>query len=240
MKQFYLALLTAAFFISSCSTYKNTQTPDDVYYSPGSGSSGNSYNSGTNSDYYSTANDQYVRMRVQDPARWSYFDDYSSDAYYPGSYYSPYSPYGSFGFNSYGYGGLGFGFGYYSPLSYWNSFYSWNSFYNPYYGAYVINNKAGAAYGYNQLRTFSPASYSNQGYIRSARPAYSYGQTIQRNYNSSNGVYSRPASGYRPQTNYYSQPSRNYSPSIFSGGNNSGGSFRSSGGGGSISRPSHR
>ena len=41
-----------------------------------------------NSDYYSTPNENYVKMRVQNPDKWSYFDDYNYDYY--GSGYSPY------------------------------------------------------------------------------------------------------------------------------------------------------
>ncbi len=241
MKQIFTLLLISSFFITSCSTYKNSQTPDDVYYSPGKGNvQGDGSNDGNNSDYYSTANDQYVRMRVQDPARWSYFDDYNYD-YYGGASAFGYGPYyGSSFFSPY------IGFGFFSPLSYWNSYYSWNSFYNPYYGGIVVvNGKGGSAYGYTSLRTFNPASYSNRTYYRSANAAsfttpYSYGQTIRRSYNNPNASYYRPTSSSRPQNNSFSQPSRSYSPSTFGTGNG-GGSFRSSGGGGGgFSRPTHR
>ncbi|HTB25882.1 MAG TPA: hypothetical protein VK711_10940, partial [Puia sp.] len=79
--------LVLLFSIYSCSTYKNSSvTPDDVYYSPGTPSNPKGTQS-SNSDYYSTPNDNYVQMRVQDPDRWSYFDDYNYD------YYGGYSPY---------------------------------------------------------------------------------------------------------------------------------------------------
>ena len=146
MKSLYKFIVPAVLILSifSCSTYKNSSvTPDDVYYSPGTPA--NQSAKGTNSDYYSTPNENYVKMRVQDPDRWSYFDDYSYDYYGGYSPYSSYSPYG------YGYGmsmgfGTGFyspwygGFGYYSPLSYYNSYYAWNNFYNPYYGGVIVVN----------------------------------------------------------------------------------------------------
>jgi hypothetical protein len=233
MKKFYFILLGAVIFMGGCSTYKSSQTPDDVYYSPGSHAVATTSNNG---EYYTTPNDQYVRMRVQDPERWSYFDDYNYD------YYAGYSAMG-YGYSPYGYGSFfspWIGFGYYSPLSYWNSYYSWNNFYNPYYGSVVVvNTKASSAYGYTQLRTFSPASYTNQTLVRGASSVnpYSYSQTIRRNYNIvSNANYYRPSYGH-PESNGFSQPARSYTPSSF----NTSGSFRSAGGGaGMSSRPSRR
>src|SRR5882757_9672543 len=155
MKQIYTFLAATLIVLSSCSSSrKAAQTPDDVYYSPGSnktvagGADQDEYSSRNQGEYYSTApSDQYVRMKVQDPSRWSYFDDYS--AY--DSYYSPglSAAYG-YGYPSYGYGyGLGFGFGsgfglgFGDPYMCWNSYFLWNSWYNPYsynpyYGGGVI------------------------------------------------------------------------------------------------------
>ena len=184
MKQIYTFLAGTLIVLSSCSSSrKAAQTPDDVYYSPAStrtaAASGDQdeYYSGKaqQGDYYSTApNDQYVRMKVQDPQRWSYFDDYS--AY--DSYYSPGLSVGlgyGYGYPSYGYGyglglgfGSGFGLGFGDPYMCWNSYFMWNSwynpyFYNPYYGGGVI--VAGSKYPttavYSHLRAFNGASYRN-------------------------------------------------------------------------------
>src|SRR5258706_12215844 len=158
MKHIYTLLAGTLILLSSCSSSrKAAQTPDDVYYSPASSAkvapaSGDQdeYYSGKarQGDYYSTApNDQFVRMKVQDPSRWSYFDDYSSYD----SYYSPGLSAGlgyGYGYPSYGYG-LGFGFGpsfglgFGDPYMCWNSYFMWNSlynpyFYNPYYGGSMI------------------------------------------------------------------------------------------------------
>src|SRR6202161_2150107 len=105
MKNIYLPFVCIMLFLSSCSSaYKTAQTPDDVYYSPGSQKQAPA----TGSDQYYNANsdDQYLMMKTQDPDRWSYFDDYSYDNFYS-PYYSPY------GFNPYGYSPFGFysGFG---------------------------------------------------------------------------------------------------------------------------------
>jgi hypothetical protein len=241
MKRQFLLLISALGFISlnSCSPYKNsTTTPDDVYYSPGIPVEKTVTNT-TNSDYYSTPNENYVKMRVQDPDRWSYFDDYNYDYY--GSGFSPYSPYG---YSPYGYGsgiglsigfGTGFyspwygGFGYYSPLSYYNSYYAWNNFYNPYYGGVVIvNGKNTTTPSYTRMSNFNPSAY--QGRYYNARP------TTLTNTRTSQFYNSNPNSNYNRSTNsrpsyFNSSPMR--SPSNFGGGGSGGGASHSGG----FSRP---
>jgi len=171
--------------MSSCSSSrKSAQTPDDVYYSPGAktavaaaatGDEAGYYNTGksgtgSNGEYYSTApSDNYVRMKAQDEARWSYFDDYNAyDSYYSPVAVSPYYSMGfGYGYPVYGsYYGMGIGFG--DPYFAWNSYFMWNSwynpyFYNPYYGGGVIVVK-GSTYNngvYTHLRAFNGTSYRN-------------------------------------------------------------------------------
>jgi len=221
MKQIYAFLAGAVLLMSSCSSSrKAAQTPDDVYYSPASNkaaAAGNEpeyYSSGRaqQGDYYSTApNDQYVRLKVQDPSRWSYFDDYSSYD----SYYSPgiSSAYG-YGYSAYGYG-LGFGFGpsfglgFGDPYMCWNSYFMWNSwynpyFYNPYYGGGVlaVGSKYPSTGVYSHLRTFNGSAYSNGLATRSV------------------GSNDR---AYRPRTtpSYYTPGTRNGQYTTNSNGNNS-------------------
>ncbi len=244
MKRIYIPIILAIIIFSSCSTYKNSQTPDDVYYSPGTQKESVASSSNSNGDYYSTPNDQYIHMRVQDPDRWSYFDDYNYD------YYGAYSPMGYSPYYGYGSGlafGLGLGFGYYSPFSFWNSYYTWNSFYNPYYGGIVVvNPKIPSSTTYTRLSTFNPSSYTNNTYSRSNARAtnnyqpYSYSQTIRNNYNNTNNFSTRSMSN-RPYNNYNNNnntmPSRSYTPSSSFGGG--GGARSGGGGGGGFSRP-HR
>jgi hypothetical protein len=239
MKRLYKNLIPLVLIISicSCSTYKNSSvTPDDVYYSPGS-TTKQAGTQSSNSDYYSTPNENYVKMRVQDPDRWSYFDDYNYD-YYGG--YSPYSPYSSFGYGS-GFGlsmgfGSGFyspwygGFGYYSPLSYYNSYYAWNNFYNPYYGSVVvINGKNTTSPSYARMSSFNPSAY--QGRFYNSRPTAN-----GLNYNSNSQNFT-PRNNFNQSTNnrsYYN----NTSPNSIGGGRSSGG-FSGGGAsrGGGFSRP---
>src|ERR1700744_3174963 len=100
MKHIY-TLLTAAVVVlgmSSCSSSRNAQNTDDIYYSDGTKRASAS-GGASKGDYYSTApSDNYVRMKSEDYDRWSTFDDYN--AY--DSYYAP----ASVGFSS------GFGYGY--------------------------------------------------------------------------------------------------------------------------------
>jgi hypothetical protein len=246
MKRILLPIIFVAIAFSSCSVYKSNQTPDDVYYSPGvSNLDESTAPSNNNSEYLSTPNDQYVHMRVQNPDKWSYFDDYNSD------YYGAYSPVGSSMYYNYGYGYASpwVGFGYYGPMSFWNSYYSWNSFYNPYYGGIIIvNPKVSSSTAYTQMRTFNPSSYTNAGYynrksVRTGTAAsssfsnYSYSQTIRSNYNTGNNASARPMYN-RPSSNS-AQPNRTYSPSSFGGSSGGGSRSGGGGGGGGISRP-HR
>lgn len=236
MKRLTIYFTSALFLLvlNSCSTYKNsTTTPDDVYYSPGAPVQVTTTNTGNN-EYYSTPNENYVKMRVQNPDKWSYFDDYNYDYY--GMGYSPYGYSSSFGI-SIGFG-TGFyspyygGFGYYSPMSYYNSYYAWNSFYNPYYGGVVVvNGKNNTTPSYTRMSNFNPSAYKGNYYntrpstlnntANSTRNAQNYlNSHTNSNFNQSNN--SRPS-------NYSASPMRS-SPSNFSSG---GGGMR----GGGFSRP---
>src|SRR5215469_8947664 len=143
MRHLYTLLILSAFVLgmSSCSSSRNAQNTDDIYYSDGSRKTV----AAADGDYYPAApSDNYVRMKAEDPARWSYFDDYNAyDAYYaPGYSYGMYPSFGmSYGLG-FGYGmGFGYGLGFYDPF--WNPYMMWNCwynpyFYNPYYGGAVF------------------------------------------------------------------------------------------------------
>jgi len=248
-------LAVGLILMSSCSSSrKAAQTPDDVYYSPGSGNavaaasssdedagyySPRNSRTGSNGEYYSTApSDNYIRLKSQDEARWSYFDDYNAyDSYYSPAAVSPYYSMGyGYGYPLYGsYYGLGLGFG--DPYFAWNSYFMWNSwynpyFYNPYYGGGVIVVK-GSSYNnnvYTHLRAFNGTSYRN-GLVtrvsntnnRTYRPApTAYSRELQSrgagnryvngysngNSRSNNGYY-RSSSSPSMNSNYSTRPSSN-------------------------------
>jgi hypothetical protein len=226
----YLIAGFALIGLSSCSASKNSTTTDDVYYSPSQTKVAAAGNQG-NSEYYSTPNENYVKMKVQNPDKWSYFDDYNTD------YYGGYSPYGyssgigmSIGFGTGFYSPYYGGFGYYSPMSYYNSYYAWNNFYNPYYGGViVVSGKNTSLPAYTRMNTFNPSSY--QGRYYNTRPGLLG--------NSNTSQFAQPYSGSNQNSNFnrsynsrpsYSNPSpMRSSPSNFSsggGGMRSGGGFR--------------
>ena len=244
MKLYTLLAVAVVIGLSSCSSSKKTtQSSDDMYYStgPSKGSAGT---------YQAAApNDQYVQMRVQDPERWSYFDDYNAyDAYYSPVVSAGYGfgyPYPAYGFG-YGYGmGFGptFGLGFGDPFMMWNSYFIWNSWYNPYFynpyyggGALVVGHNPSAVY--SNLRPFNTMSYKNglahAGITSTSRNALSRpGMTTTTAYNRglSNNSTRAVNNSFRPaNSNFrsFSQPTRTYSPSF---GGSSGGGFRGGSGG---------
>lgn len=239
MKRLYIfaiALLVLG-CLNSCSPYKNGTTPDDVYYAPGKPADQGTAAQNNNSDYYSTPNENYVKMRVQDPNRWSYFDDYNTD-YYASNYGYGYG-YGTGVGLSVGFG-MGYcpwygGFGYYSPLSFYNSYYAWNSFYNPYYGGVIIvNGKNYTTPSYTRMSNFNPSAYKSNYY--NARPStHFYNTNATRNsqnyYNSNLNSNSNRSTNSRPT--FSPSPMRSSPSNFSSGGGGGGGAMR----GGGMSRP---
>lgn len=212
MKSLLIAAAAGAVILSSCSVYRQGQTPDDVYYSPAKKQSGAAY-AQTNDDYvegnsgrgegrryyddpsysgydsYATPDDRWLMMRVRNPYRWSAFDYYSPyNAYSPYSFYSPYS---SFGLGYQPGWSFGLGFGGFSPFGlgvgygFYDNFYNWNGYYNPYYApVYVINPKGNYTPATRQ-RTFNLNNYSNNYSNRSGvRPQFN--NTNRARYNNSN------------------------------------------------------
>lgn len=255
MKHVYTLLTVAIVLgVSSCSSSRNAQNTDDIYYSDGTKKTvaANGSNQG---DYYSTApSDNYVRMKSEDYDRWSTFDDYSSaDAYYsPAAAYGVYPSVG-FGYGlGYGYGmgfGYGMGMGFYDPFFAWNSYFLWNSwynpyFYNPYYGGAIFVGKGvysgGAAYA-TSLRPMNVMSYRNGLATKgttSTGQFYRQGMAGTSAYNANLNNSGRQVNSYRTNNNNFSRPGfnngnsfRTYSPSS-SFGSGGGGGFRGGGGGG--------
>ncbi|HWB94852.1 MAG TPA: hypothetical protein VG605_23515 [Puia sp.] len=232
MTRIYTLLTVAVVLgLSSCSSSRNAQNTDDIYYSDGNRNAVAASGS-DQGEYYSTApSDNYVRMKAQDYDRWSYFDDY--DAY--DAYYAPGYAYGmgmypgvSYGLG-FGYGmGLGYGLGFYDPYLAWNSYYMWNCwynpyFYNPYYGGAVFiasgHSVPGAGYAATNLRPFSGTAYRsglNRGtgatlsgarfYRPGMRGTSAYNNRLVNTGRSVNGTYYNR----RPVNNtYYSRPVNN-------------------------------
>jgi hypothetical protein len=246
MKIIPVFLFAAMIALSGCSSaYQSAQTPDDVYYSPGQQYASRSQSDNQGEYYNANPNDQYLMMKVHDPARWSAFDDYSYDAFY--------YPYSGVGF---GYGGYYGGFSPWNSFGFWNpyyglsSYYAWNAFYNPYYyycnGGYV-GGKNSTYNTYSGLHPINVAAYRNNAYSNTNSRYYSSNNnSFNRNGNSfNNNTFRRSYFNNQNNNNFnrnnfnnnrsFSQPTRSYSPSSSFGSGGGGGSR--GGGGGGFSRP---
>jgi hypothetical protein len=151
--------------------YKSGQTPDDVYYSPGSEPFPHTDMEDSQNKQGDDVSDNYLRMKSQNRDRWSTFDDdfaYWNDPRWNSQFY------------------LSLNFG--APIGYypwgWNSWYSPYYWYNPfcpiYYGKpIVVVNPNPAAYG---PRTYNLNTYTNTG----------------KGYNIKTGQPYKSNSGYKP------------------------------------------
>lgn len=212
----YLVLAIAVF--ASCSpTYKTSQTPDDVYYSPAK----KMYVADTYESAQPSSDDEYLRMKAKDYDKWSTIDDY--DYWYDSRYYynNMYTPYSSSVSVS-----MGIGFGYYPYYNTYNPYWynSWSSWYSPCYT--VVYYKNPAVY-YKPVSKYSLSTYSNHTYNNYNMPLQTGSRASA--YTNSNST--------RNNDSYYnhSQNNNSYTPSrSFSSGSSSmsGGGARISGGGG--------
>jgi len=247
---FYL-ICVAAVFTSCSSAYKSTQTPDDVYYSPGTARevryADNRSNDDRYEDYVNSNDDQYLRMKVQNRARWNGIDDYDywNDSRYDFGYGCSISRSSLFySFNPYFSSGIYLGYGY--PAWGWGNMYGYG--YSGYYGygyggawgypGYTLiaykNPKTTIARNTSYLNTyknnnFSKAAYNNNNNFRN----YNYSQRDNNgnyrynNRNNSNYNYNRNNSNNNSYT-----PSSRSRPSSSGGGGGASSAPRSSGGGG--------
>lgn len=211
-----------ALFFSCSPAYKTSQTPDDVYYSPGQ-----KYDVADRYETYASPDDDYLRMKVQNHDKWSSIDDYDywyDSRYYANNMYSPYTSAISVGVGV----GYGFGYGAYSPYYAYNPYWynPWNSWYAPHYT--VVYYKNPSVY-YKPLRYNSNLStYSNRNYNNYNMPMQSGSRSNMYNNSNSN----RTKNSYYNQNQYNnSNPVRTFNNS---GNMSSGGGSRISGGGGRV------
>jgi hypothetical protein len=234
----YLVFLVA--LLTSCSSaYRTSQTPDDVYYSPGEKQIyADNYNQDRYETYTNSSDDYYLRMKARDYERWSTLDDYDywyDSRYYANNYYSSWSPSYSLGLGYYG-----MGYGYYNPYAFNSYWYTpWNSWYYPYYT--VVYYKNPSVY-YKPVRQYNLSGYNNTKYNNYNMPLQSRDRSNA--YNNSNANSNR-----RGNDNYYQQNNNrnnnrnnnnnnSYTPSrSFNNSGNSGGGGSRVNGGGSRTRP---
>lgn len=232
MKTRLLLISSAVVALTSCSTYKAGQTPDDVYYSPARKVvyAETQQDQGTQDEYVDMS-DRYLRMKSMNRSRWSSFDeDYmywnnpvwnNSSAY--NSFYSPYSSFSPYYGMGYGYGsGLSIGFGsmyggyYGGGMGFGYSNFWGSPFYPGYYGSpIVIVGKP----VYHNPAAYGPRTYNLNTYANPNRPvtsSYSHipitGGTYRGSDRNGNATYSAPVRVFG------SSPSVNTGGSSYRGG----------------------
>lgn len=245
MKNNLVCLLCVITIFFSCSpSYKASQTPDDVYYSPAKKIEAQdryqTYNDRQDTYVSADDDDYYLRMKARNYTRWSGLDDYSywyDSRYFYNNWYSPYTSYMSL---SLGYG-LGWGgYGYYPYYGYSSWYNPWNSWYSPYYT--VVYYKNPDVY-YKPLRNNANFSgYKNRNYntynmpLQNGNRNRSYNNSNINTNRRSNDTYNSNQYNNTNRNNNNSTPTRTFNNSSSGSSMSSGGGARTSGGG-SRTRP---
>jgi hypothetical protein len=185
MRQVLLFSVLSIGLLSSCSTaFKNGQTPDDVYYSPGR-ELGATREDETKQqkanvqyeEYISSLDDRYLRMKVANHSRWSSIDnfDYWNDSRYD--------------FNSYNY------YNNHNPYTTWNPYWNTSSYYcGNYYpgsGNWGWHSPVYTVVGYTTPKYGGSTSASN---------IYAYRNKSYNNTNTNNYGYNPKSGNYAPAT----------------------------------------
>lgn len=215
-------LLIFLFFMSCTTTYKSSQTPDDLYFSPGneipSEKFKKSKSDNTYQDYISSTDDAYLRRKVANRNRWSTIDDFSywNDFRYP--FLNPFMygfPMWSTWYNPFRYN-WGFLGGYPIINGFWgyNSFFGFNNFghfgWNT-YGFFPMR-YTNFKYSYNQISNpFLSSKNKTFNNYNTNKPNTSFG-SLMRTITSPSGngydreVYSRPQRSFDNGTRTFSAP----------------------------------
>ena len=216
MKNFLLYGVTAAVVVlSSCSAYKASRTPDDVYYSPAKPAVAREEEDRYES--YSGNDDNYLRMKVRNRYQWNGIDDYS---YWNDSRYDfGYSCFPSRSVMLNPYYGVGM----------WNPYYSrpWGYWYNPVYT--VVYYKTPKAYFGNTSKA-NLSAYRNGNYYNAGN-RQSFGSLLKNAFGNNNNNYNNNNNSYNPSRSFNS----NVTPSSSAGGRSGG--FNSSGSSAPAARP---
>jgi hypothetical protein len=254
MKQLSFLTIGLVLLLSSCSTaYRAGQTPDDVYYSPGSTAGGEekvkkqrSRDDQEYQEYISSQDDAYLRRKVTNRNRWSTIDDFSywNDCrynFFPSTfnYFNPYfscftcNTFNPFNGGNFFGGGFGGGFGF-APSFGWN---------NPYYtlvyygtpnfkgggGSVSTNNLAAARNKSINNNNNNYYSLPKVGTTNNSSRTPSFGNLMKTVFTPSGESYDRAARSFSSNSSGGSMPATSSS----AGGNSGGfGSVGSSAGGG--------
>lgn len=192
MKDKFLPILLAGFFLASCSSvYRSGQTPDDVYYSPVrevAKVEEDNKEEEEAEDKTASAEDQYIKMKVRNRYRWNSIDDYS---YWNDTRYNHCNCYCNT--NSFGYG---YNYNpYYNPIRYS----TWN---NPIYPVFVFGGTRNikTSTSASNIKAYSNTTYSNTNNTRNVKSSTgnngSNGSLIKRVFTSSGSEVDRSQRTY--------------------------------------------
>ena len=240
-----LLLAFSAALITSCSTYKAGQTPDDVYFSPAKESVAKQEKEVRRDryeEYVSAEDDRYLRMKIQNRERWSTIDDYSywndsryhdCNNLYASNNYNTYNKY----YNGYLNNTYGNSYVYNGCVS--NNYFRSNYFgyaggyYSPRYP--IVYYKSPRVYtgttGKANLSTYRNPNYDNRNYNygKGSTPS-NFGNLMKRVFtetSSSNSNQNSGSSWERPVRTYESGTTTNSNAGGKSGGYNSTGTSTS-------------
>jgi hypothetical protein len=236
----FLLLAFSAALLTSCSTYKAGQTPDDVYYSPARevvAKQQKEEKRDRYEEYVSSEDDRYLRMKIRNRDRWSTIDDYTywndsryfdCNSIYAYNRYDYYNKYNNSYLDNYRTNYM-----YNSCVSnnyYRTNYFGYGGFYSPRYP--VVYYKSPKVYtgntGKSNLSSYRNTNYnnSNYNYGKGSNPA-SFGTLMKRVFsesNNSNGNNTGSSSWERPVRTVDPGTSTNSNAGGKSGGYNSSGS----------------
>lgn len=260
MKYKILLLAFSAAVLTSCSTYKAGQTPDDVYYSPARDLTAREEVRTDRRDryeeYVSSQDDQYLRRKIQNREKWSEIDDYSywydsrynyynDRSYYNNfsynSYNSRFNPYGynPYSYNPYGYNPYSYNSWSYSPFN--QGYYGYGGYYSPLYPVVFYKNPKvyTGTTGKSNLTTFQNRNYSNvntpSNYSKGRNSETNFGNLMKRVFTTPSGT----SNSNNQQSTSWDRPVRTMEPTSTpssSAGGRSGG-YNSTGTSTSTGRP---
>jgi hypothetical protein len=232
MKNNYsLLVITLSALLWSCSAaYKNTSTPDDLYYSPAATTKPVVATEDKYESYTTSSEDNYLKMKVQNRYQWDAIDDYSywNDSRYDFGYScTPSRSSMIWGWNFMpGFYGS-FGFGMWSSAYYYGP--TWYSWYSPYNS--IVYYKSPQTYYKGTTAKTNLSAYRNYRYSNGNND---YKTSFYNNSNSNNNYY-RP-SQTNSTTRFFSSGS---TPSSSAGGHSGGFSSAGSSAGGARVGRSH-
>lgn len=163
--KFLLLIVTVAALSSCTSSYKSSQTPDDVYFSPTRAqeeyvrTESKKEPRYRSDEYY---DDRFLRMKVNNRNRWNEFNEWYGYERYSSAY--------NFSYNDF-----------YNPYT------SWNHFYNPYFYSPVVIYRNTSAFNrprFFNMNTYNQVTTTNKGnnnMMRNNQTRYNNGYVAPRN-----------------------------------------------------------